>query len=99
MLNTNRAGCALALTFVAFYSVCSLVFLVSPQEYISAAAVLFHGFSFAAEPNSQSFGGFIVGLLCFGILGFLFGSVNALIWNAAGSQSPRPLKTPVSLSR
>jgi hypothetical protein len=88
MLNAGRAGIALGVTFAAFYSLCSLLFVVWPQGFMAAAGMLFHGFELSPTPHMMSFGGFVSGVLCIAIAGYIIGAVYSLLWNAlAGSRS------------
>lgn len=82
MLSANRAGYALAITSAAFYALCSLVFVAWPVGYMDATTMLFHGFTFNALPHVMSFGGFVLGILCIAILGYIVGAAFAAIWNA-----------------
>lgn len=89
MLNSGRAGTALGATFAAFYSLCSLLFVVWPQGYMAAAGMIFHGFELSPTPHTMSFGGFLSGVLCIAIAGYIIGAVYSLVWNAlAGGRSP-----------
>jgi hypothetical protein len=84
MLNANRAGSSLGATFAAFYSLCSLVFVVWPQGFMAAISMLFHGFELSSAPHALTIGWFIAGLLCIAFWGYLIGAVYTLIWNALG---------------
>jgi Zn-dependent protease len=81
MLSANRAGSALALTLVVFYSLCSLLFVVWPQGFMAATAIVFHGFELSPTPHALSFGKFILGVLWIAIVGYLVGAVYELARN------------------
>jgi len=88
MLTANRVGSALALTLAAFYALCSLFFVVWPQGYMAATAMLFHGFELNPTPPAMSLWNFISGVLCIAIVGYLVGAVYAVLWNAlSGNRS------------
>ena len=89
MLNSGRAGIALGVTFAAFYSLCSLLFVAWPPGYMAAVGMLFHGFALTPTPHVMSFGGFFAGILCISIAGYLIGAGYSFVWNAlAGGRSP-----------
>jgi Zn-dependent protease len=90
MLTANRVGSALALTLAAFYSLCSLLFVVWQQGFMTATAALFHGFELSPTPHAMSFWNFISGVLCIAILGYLVGAVYAVLWNALSADRSTP---------
>lgn len=88
MLTANRVGSALALTLAAFYFLCSLVFVIWPQGFMVAAAMLFHGFELTPTPHAMSLWNFVSGVVCIAIVGYLVGAVYAILWNAlSGNRS------------
>ena len=98
MLNANHIGTALALTFAALFSLCSLLFVAWPSGYMAATGMLFHGFALDQAPHAMDVVAFVSGVLCIAILGYIVGAVYALIFNALAA-TYRPVETPVHLPR
>lgn len=82
MLNSNHSGSALGLTLATFFTLCSLVFVAWPSGYMAATSMLFHGFALDQAPHAMNFATFITGLICISIVGYVVGTVYALIFNA-----------------
>lgn len=98
MLDANRVGCTLGLTFAAIYALCSLFFITWPQGFMATTGVLFHGFALDPSPHSIGLIAFVCSILGFALLGYLAGALFALIFNRFGT-TLRPVQAPQRIPR
>ncbi|MDQ1831651.1 DUF5676 family membrane protein [Massilia scottii] len=76
-----QTGLALAVTVALFYSFCSLIDVLWPEQFVSFMDALFHGMDFRApqsvtpHPWRDYFSALIVVALCAFIVGALFAAL------------------------
>jgi putative membrane protein len=95
-------GLSLSVTWVAFYSICSLLYLIAPEVILTATSKLFHGMSFtqmAQTGVSFSFVDFISVLAIGAIYSFVVGAVWSLTHSAFLSQSAERRLTKLEIGR
>lgn len=72
-------GGALALTVIAFYSLCTLVAVIWPEPFIGFMNALFHGMDFRPMLSSHPYtwGSFFYAVIVLGLWGFGIGAFFA----------------------
>jgi hypothetical protein len=74
-----RAGSAFALTVMCFYSLCTLLAVALPQQFLGFMLALFHGLDFGALASTQPYtwSMFLYALLILGLWAFAAGACFA----------------------
>ncbi|HEU4846331.1 MAG TPA: DUF5676 family membrane protein [Burkholderiaceae bacterium] len=85
------AGCALALTVMVFYALCTLVAVVWPEPFLGFMQALFHGLDFRPMAVAQpyTFGAFFYAVAVMGVWGFCAGAFFAWVQEAITALRPR----------
>ncbi len=81
-----RAGIALAGTTAAFYTFCTLLWVLAPTAFLSFMNSLFHGMDFSTMANSPQFSasGFLVALVVLSIWALGAGVFFSWLFNRLG---------------
>lgn len=79
-----RTGIALSLTLIVFYSLCTLIWVALPDQFMNFMNALFHGLDFRKllVPGPYAWSSFFYSLVVFAIWGLAIGTFFAWIHNA-----------------
>ncbi len=82
-----RTGLALAVTVALFYSLCTLVEVALPNQFMNFMNALFHGLDFSKLASSEPYRwtSFLYALVVMAIWAFAAGAFFAIIHNALSS--------------
>lgn len=83
-----RCASALAVTIAVFYSLCFLVEVLFPEQFMRFMNALFHGLDFGmlAKPESPDVPGFFSALAVLLVWGFAVGAFFAWLFNILGAR-------------
>jgi hypothetical protein len=86
-----RTGLALAATVALFYSLCTLVEVAFPSQFMNFMNALFHGLDFSKLMSSEPYrwASFIYALIIMAIWAFAAGAFFAIVHNALSSARQR----------
>lgn len=86
-----RTGLALAITVALFYSLCTLVEILLPRQFMAFMNALFHGMNFQVLATSQpySWTAYLYAMLVLSLWAFAMGTVFAWLHNAIGRSKSR----------
>lgn len=81
-----RTGIAFAATTALFYSLCTVVWVLVPDSFLSFMNKLFHGMDFStmATPQAFTFSGFLIALIVLSIWALGAGMFFSWLLNRLG---------------
>ena len=81
-LNGKVVGMTLAITSVAVYIICAVLYWIIPETLVGYANYLFHGIDISLITNkTMTFGSTIIGLVLIFISSYLIGVLFAALYN------------------